>query len=179
MMGNRKGMREERTLKKYQRWIDLMLLAGLLTALFISSSQPYYKQDMRGMIGRLVDNEAFEKKWQDVSLQYGGKEIRVEETGAAGFIEFFIRKGTHFVTFAALALLYYRVLRHRCSFSAALPWSGFLSVITALLDEWHQTFTPDRTGMLTDVLLDAAGVCTMLLLIVVTKKMQFMCQQRI
>jgi hypothetical protein len=158
--------------KKYRIWIDLMLLGGLLIALSISSSQPYYKQDMRGMIERYVDDEALVERWQDISLQYGGKEISVDETGAAGFIEFFIRKATHFITFAALAWLYYRVVRHKSSFSVALPWSGFLSVITALIDEWHQTYTPGRTGMLADVLLDSAGACTMLLLIVVTKKMR-------
>jgi lipopolysaccharide export LptBFGC system permease protein LptF len=152
-------------LRRYGFLLDLMLLAGLLAALFISSSQPYYKQDMRGMIDKFIDNEAFEEKWQDISIRYGGKEISVEEAGAAGFIEFFIRKGTHFLTFAALALLYYRVLRRFGPFAAALPWSGFLSLFTALLDEWHQTFTPDRTGMLTDVLLDLTGICTMLLLI--------------
>jgi hypothetical protein len=162
--------------KTYRFWIDLMLLCGLLIAVCFSSSQPYSKQDMRGMIERFVDDEALGERWQGISLQYGGKVISVDETGVAGFIEFFIRKGTHFVSFAALAWLYYRVLRHRCTFSTALPWSGFLSVLTALLDEWHQTFTPDRTGMLADVLLDSAGICVMLLFLVVTKKMRFMCQ---
>lgn len=89
----------------------------------------------------------------------------MEEQGTAGFIEFLLRKAIHFLTFAFLALFWYLVLRHWISFSAALPWSGFLSVMTAVLDEWHQTFTPDRTGAVNDALLDAAGVVTMVMLI--------------
>ncbi len=153
-------------MKRFGLFIDIAILLGLLLGLFYSSSQPYYKQDLRGTISRYVDADFLTEKLENVSFQYGRKEISVEESGMAGFIEFFIRKATHFVTFALLALMFYRLLAHFAPFSAALPWSGFLAVLTALLDEWHQTFTPDRTGMLTDVLLDSTGICTAMILIV-------------
>jgi hypothetical protein len=115
------------------------------------------KQRMRagGMAGAPISEAA----------SFRGKDVSVEEKGTAGFIEFIIRKGVHFTVFALLALSWYGVLRYRLSFAVALPWSAFLSVMTAVFDEWHQTFTPDRTGMVSDVLLDASGSVTMLLII--------------
>jgi hypothetical protein len=143
------------------------LLTSLLAGLFLSSSQPYGEQDMRGPIAAIIDEGKWQERLEDVKLQYGGREISVKEQGTAGFLEFLLRKGAHFVTFAFLALCWYMVLSGWISHSAALPWSGFLSVMTAALDEWHQTFTPDRTGSVQDVLLDAAGIATMLGLIAI------------
>jgi VanZ family protein len=153
-------------MKRLRLFIETVLLLGLMLGLFYSSSQPYEQQDMRGTISRYVDVNLLKEKWGHISFQYGRKEISVQESGVAGFIEFFIRKATHFLTFALITLMFYRVFSWFASFQAALPWSGFLSVVCALLDEWHQTFTPDRTGMLTDVLLDTTGIGTMLLFIV-------------
>lgn len=152
-------------MRRYRKVWDYLLLVAILLGLFISSSQPYAKQDMRGTIDKLVDEQSLLDRMGDISIPYAGKEVSLEEKGAAGFIEFFIRKGTHFVVFALLALGWYRVFSHHLSFGQALPWSGFCSVMTAVLDEWHQTFTPDRTGMVQDVLLDASGSVTMLLII--------------
>lgn len=152
-------------MKKARVLIDLVLLSILLIGLFYSSSQPYEKQDIRGTIKQYVDAQSLSETLGDLSFHYGGSEISVQEDGVAGFLEFFIRKGTHFITFASICLFVYRVLRHGFSFATTIPWSGFLAVIIALFDEWHQTFTPNRTGMLTDVLLDTTGICTMLVLL--------------
>lgn len=149
----------------FKKWLHIMLLAAMLVGLYISSSQPYEDQNMRGSISDMVDEGKWKERLQDVKLEYGGREISLDERGTAGVIEFFVRKGVHVVTFAALALLWYLVLRHWLAASAALPWSGFLSVMTAVLDEWHQTFTPNRTGLVHDVLLDACGIVAMMVLI--------------
>lgn len=151
-------------------WIFVVLLTSLLTGLHISSSQPYEKQDLRGSIAAVIDEGKWQERLEDVKLTYGGREISVREQGTAGFLEFFLRKGVHFVTFSFLALCWYMVLRGWASHSAALPWSGFLSLVTAALDEWHQTFTPDRTGSVQDVLLDGAGIAVMLVLISIVKR---------
>lgn len=156
-------------MRRYAKLVDIAVLAAILIGLFVSSSQPYYKQDMRGTISKVVDEKAWGQRLHDVSVDYGGREISVAEKGTAGFIEFFMRKGIHFSTFALLALMWYRVLRHRLDFVVALPWSAFLSLLTAVLDEWHQTFTPDRTGMVGDVVLDATGSATMLLVIILIR----------
>lgn len=66
-------------------------------------------------------------------------------------------KGWHAFEFAALALLLRRAgARPLLAFALTLAW--------AALDEWHQTFVPGRGGLATDVLIDAAGVATVLLL---------------
>lgn len=150
---------------KIKRGIDVALLLILLIGLFYSSSQPYEKQDIRGSLSQHLNKTELEEKLGDISFRYAGKEISLSSVGVAGFVEFIIRKSTHFLTFAALALMFYRVLRIGLSPAVAFPWSGFLAVFTAILDEWHQTFTPNRTGMVADVLLDTAGIILMLLVI--------------
>lgn len=150
---------------RFKKMLHVILLVGLLAGLYISSSQPYEDQDIRGQISEMVDESKWQERLQNVRVEYGGREISVDEEGTAGFIEFFLRKAAHFVTFACLALFWYLVLRHWLSAAVALPWSGFLSVMAAALDEWHQTITPNRTGMVNDVLLDAAGIVTMMALI--------------
>jgi len=146
---------------------DYLLLAAILAGLFLSSSTPYYKQDMRGALGEIVEKNQWDDPLADWSFHYGGKIVSVEENGTSGVIEFFLRKATHFSVFALLAASWYRVFRHRLAFAAALPWSAFFSLLTAVLDEWHQTFTPDRTGMVTDVLLDLSGSVSMLLVVTI------------
>jgi VanZ like family len=158
--------------RRYGKLLHIVLLIAVLSGLYLSSSQPYYDQDMRGRISDIVDESKWESRFQDVKLQYGGSEVSVEEKGTAGFIEFLLRKGTHFITFALLAYCWYSVLRYWLPFSMALPWSAFLSLGTAVLDEWHQTFTPDRLGAVNDVLLDATGSLFMLLCITITNKWQ-------
>lgn len=152
-------------MRRFRKAIDYILLAAILIGLFLSSSTPYYKQDIRGTLAKVVDENQWGERMADWSISYGGKEVSVEEKGTAGFIEFFLRKATHFSVFALLALVLYRVFRHRQPFAIALPWSLFFSLLVAVLDEWHQTFTPDRTGMVGDVLLDASGSVSMLLVV--------------
>nr|WP_241254538.1 VanZ family protein [Brevibacillus sp. SYP-B805] len=139
-----------------------LLLAGICYA----SSQPYEKQDIRKPIEQHLGGGLLEQQLDGLSFQYAGKELNMQTVGFAALVEFFIRKGTHFLTFALLALLVYRFLRNLCTPAVAIPWSGLISLFAAVLDEWHQTHTPHRTGMLVDVLLDAAGIFTALLGIV-------------
>ncbi|USG66682.1 VanZ family protein [Brevibacillus ruminantium] len=144
---------------------EIILLIAIIAGLYISSSQPYSQQDLRGPISQYVDENAVSEQWKDFSFRYGKSEVSIDNTGAAGMIEFFLRKGTHFTVFALLTAAWYRVLRQRLTAQSALPWSGFLSLTLAVLDEWHQTFTPDRTGQVADVVLDGTGIVTMLLVI--------------
>ena len=77
-------------------------------------------------------------------------------------VHFFIRKTAHFTAYGALSIFAY------FSWRATLPsrvrwrfqWSGLalLTVlITASLDEFHQSFVPSRTASPHDVLLDMMG----------------------
>jgi VanZ family protein len=82
----------------------------------------------------------------------------------------FIRKSGHFLGYGAMGLLWLR------AWWMTLPRSRFLhDAILALLgtalvascDEWHQTFLPNRTGSVWDVLLDCCGAITLQLLVYV------------
>jgi TRAP-type uncharacterized transport system fused permease subunit len=145
--------------------IDVILVMLLLAGVYYSSSQPYEKQDIRGSIERHLGGGEIEEKLDGLSLTYGGKKINADTVGFGGLVEFFLRKGIHFLTFAILTFLFYRLLRHFHPPNAAIPWSGLLAVLAAALDEWHQTFTPNRTGMVADVILDASGVAVALIIL--------------
>jgi VanZ family protein len=78
---------------------------------------------------------------------------------------FLIRKCAHFTEYGVLALLLYRAFRR----SAPLRWNfrwamqSLLIVIGySLLDEYHQTFTANRVGSISDSMIDSAGGFTSL-----------------
>ncbi|MGD8190803.1 VanZ family protein [Brevibacillus ginsengisoli] len=153
--------------KRKRIFIDIILVACFLAGIFFSSSQPYEKQDMRGTIRHYVNMQQVEEKFGNISFQYGKKEISVQKVGPDGFVEFFVRKGTHFLTFAAFGVLFYRLFRHSCQTREALGWAGFVTVMLAVIDEWHQSFTPNRTAMITDVVLDTTGLLFTMLFIAI------------
>lgn len=65
-----------------------------------------------------------------------------------------IKKGAHFLAYAVLALLAYRV-----TIDTQKPY-GIALIVTAvyaLTDEWHQTLVPMRNGTVTDALIDGTG----------------------
>lgn len=67
-----------------------------------------------------------------------------------------VRKLAHMAEYAVLALLYRRAL--------AGNWFAFLLTIAyAASDEWHQSFVPGRSASPLDVLVDAGGAMTALL----------------
>lgn len=82
-------------------------------------------------------------------------------------LEHIIRKGAHMTEFAILALLV---------FWAVYAWTGVrslkafviafaLTVCLASLDEFHQTYVPDRAGRPADVLIDSCGALIALALL--------------
>lgn len=75
-------------------------------------------------------------------------------------VHFFVRKMAHLTEYAILALLAARSLR--ASGLAALrrswwPASFVFVAAVALVDEYHQSFEPSRTGTIYDSLLDMTG----------------------
>ena len=71
------------------------------------------------------------------------------------------KKGAHFTVYAVLAVLLRRALPPS-RWIWALSW--ILAVLYAASDEWHQSFVPGRHPQLTDVLIDACGATTGLLI---------------
>jgi VanZ family protein len=72
------------------------------------------------------------------------------------------KKGAHFTAYAVLAVLFRRALPEG-RWIWALAWA--LAVLYAASDEWHQSFVPGRHPQLTDVLIDACGAATGLLIL--------------
>jgi VanZ family protein len=74
-----------------------------------------------------------------------------------------LRKTGHFVGYFTLSVLLFRSWRAtfpRLSTQWCMQWAtvALLSTsLVAMLDEWHQTFLPSRTGTVHDVILDSAA----------------------
>lgn len=85
-----------------------------------------------------------------------------------------IRKTGHFTGYGLLGLTFLRGwllfwLQPLAGRVRAWWWTGtllavFCTMLVASVDELHQSFMPDRTGVVSDVLLDTAGAATMLLI---------------
>ena len=79
-----------------------------------------------------------------------------------------VRKAAHFTEYAILGFLAARAFRTSPRPALANRWflaSLALVVAYALLDEYHQSFVPSRTGSIYDSLIDISGGLTALLLI--------------
>ena len=85
-------------------------------------------------------------------------------------IHHYMRKSGHFIGYGGIGLAWLR------AWWMTLPQSRFLqdallallgTATIASLDEWHQTFLPNRTGTPVDVLLDCCGAITLQLLVYV------------
>lgn len=78
----------------------------------------------------------------------------------AAVVNFFLRKSVHLAAFGLLAILCWMALRG-ASFRFIKAWA--LASGYGLIDEWHQSFMPERTALFTDVLINAAGAALALL----------------
>ncbi|WP_375154090.1 VanZ family protein [Parageobacillus sp. VR-IP] len=67
---------------------------------------------------------------------------------------YIVRKLAHLSVFGLLVVLVWRVL-YPWRFAMASAW--MFAIICAGLDEWHQSFQPGRTPLLSDVVIDACG----------------------
>jgi VanZ family protein len=74
-------------------------------------------------------------------------------------IHHYIRKSAHFIEYFVFSLLILRAIRggrHKMRLAWALAAIGIVAGYAAL-DEFHQSFVPDRTPAISDVLLDTSG----------------------
>jgi VanZ family protein len=81
-------------------------------------------------------------------------------------VHFITRKLAHFTEYAILGFLAARAFRTSPTPAISGRWfliSATLIVSFALLDEYHQTFVPTRTGSIYDSFIDIAGGLTALL----------------
>jgi len=107
-------------------------------------------------------------------------------------LDHILRKSGHFIGYAILSGLTFLALRNTCrdrvTGSSLRPWGQFfgdfwrlewssiailLTIVTASMDEIHQTFLPFRTGRWQDVLLDTSGAFLLQLIIYLACQLRF------
>jgi VanZ family protein len=76
-----------------------------------------------------------------------------------------VRKSAHILIYGLLGVLLYIVIRQH---SIAYAWLG--ATLIAALDEWHQSFVPDRTPLAQDVILDSLSAFLFVWLFVYIKR---------
>ena len=77
-------------------------------------------------------------------------------------LNFILRKLAHFTVFGVLAFLLWRALpRGRLVYA----WSWTLTALYAVSDEYHQSFVALRQPAARDVIIDACGAATALLIV--------------
>ncbi|MBO0589162.1 VanZ family protein [Sporosarcina sp. E16_8] len=140
----------------------LIVLIVLLSILFISSGQTYEQQSLIPTLEKWLPSEPLKSSLAKLQIPYWGTTISVEERGYYHFVEFILRKSAHFVIFGVLAVAIYLILPKHAFRLLTATW---ITVLLAIADEYHQSLTGGRTPALQDVLLDAAGAVTFLLIV--------------
>jgi hypothetical protein len=87
-----------------------------------------------------------------------------------GLAEWFVRKSAHFIIYFLLGMSVANLDRRRESIPAAIGICGFYATI----DEFHQSWNPERSGQVSDILLDTTasilGILTFHLLLTLHRK---------
>ncbi|ERI07112.1 VanZ family protein [Aneurinibacillus aneurinilyticus] len=168
---------ETEPMKKLWIWLPVLIIAG---GIFMSSSIPYDKQNIQPLLRQHVDKDFFIRWFSWVNFMYGKKEISIANLGVPAFLEFFIRKGAHFISYFVLGFLLSCALR----VFKLTGWRNallalFLAVLYASSDELHQAFTASRNGMVLDVWLDGAGAACGIGVCLWIRKRQLLSSERI
>ena len=149
-----------------KKWLVLVVF---LLVLIISSSMTYEQQSILPELEDILANKPFERQLSLLQIPYWDTVVSVEERGYFKFVEFLIRKLTHFVGFGCIALGIYFVWGKR-RFPASVAIVG--TAIIAMLDEFRQSFTPGRMMSGQDVLVDTAGAIVFVGFVVFVKNLR-------
>ena len=98
-------------------------------------------------------------------LRWIDPEVTVTTIGTAYTL---FRKSCHFVEYGVLAYLLFRMFRGDERSGWRIQWVVYSILISTgygILDEFVQSFIPSRNGSLLDVLIDVAGILTVVMLI--------------
>lgn len=140
----------------------IVVLLIILTMLFMSSGQTYEQQSLVPELEKWLPGKPLESLLATLEIPYWGIKVSIAERGYYEFVEFLIRKGTHFFTFGLIAIVIYAVLP-KWNFRKVI--AAFLTLLVAIIDEVHQSLTSGRTASSQDVMLDMAGAVTALILL--------------
>lgn len=147
-----------------KKWLALIVF---LVVLGVSSSMTYEQQSIIPELEQVLSNKPFEKQLSVLKIPYWDTVVSVEERGYFKFVEFLIRKLTHFVGFGCIALgIFFAWGKRR--FAAGVAIAG--TALIAMLDEFRQSFTPGRMMSGQDVILDTAGAIVLIGIVVLMRK---------
>lgn len=85
-------------------------------------------------------------------------------------IEPFIRKLAHYAVYIIGGILIYSFM-NTFSMKRSFLFSQIIGTGYAITDEWHQYFIPGRSAQVSDILLDAVGVLTGIILVILLQKL--------
>ncbi|MGE7093019.1 VanZ family protein [Lysinibacillus sp. NPDC048646] len=149
-----------------KKWFILLIF---LVVLILSSSMTYEQQSIIPELEEILANKPFEQQLSRLHIPYWDTVVSIEERGYFKFVEFLIRKLTHFVGFGCIALgLYFAWGKRRYAAGVAL----FGTTLIALLDEYRQSFTPGRMMSAQDVAVDTAGALVFVGIVVLVRKVR-------
>ncbi|MCL7749033.1 VanZ family protein [Halalkalibacter alkaliphilus] len=137
----------------------LIAISGVLA--FLGMLFAFRIEELLIIMKNQLTNGRAQSILEGIRFQYAGNEISVERLGFESFIEFLIRKGAHFGFFFLLGFLTYRALwASGCMKKLSYFGSLLFVLLYAISDEIHQAFTPNRTPLVQDVILDFSGGLT-------------------
>ncbi|GAA0589800.1 VanZ family protein [Virgibacillus siamensis] len=153
-------------MQKSVYWLFPLLWMGVI---FYSSAQPYEEQDIKPFLGNALNLSFLEPFVGWMSFTYHNSEVSVEALGVDGLIEFFIRKGAHFGVYFILLCLFYMafVKTVKGAHWKLMEVSYLLSITYAVTDEFHQSYTANRTPYAGDIVIDGIGAGAAVLFLIV------------
>lgn len=141
--------------------ISFVVIGLIIVA--VMSNMRYEQQTIIPVLKNVLEDKPFEGFLSQFQIPYWGRIISVESQGYYKFLEFLFRKGVHFFGYGLLAVIF-------CIFYRKLKWrfptviAFFTVTVIASLDEYRQSMIPGRTGLIEDVVIDASGALTLLIL---------------
>ena len=124
----------------------LIIPAYLLTIYLLSHQTGQTSNEIsEGIIRRIIG------KLFDIT----GKELTHDMLDTINYLS---RKFLHFTEYIILAMLFYGLFKNLpLSIQKRLVFSVLPAVIYSVSDEFHQLFVPNRTGQISDIIIDSSG----------------------
>lgn len=137
-------------------WLVPFLWIGVI---FYFSSQSSNEQDIKPFLSDMTILNKLEPIVSQIKFSYYGEMRSVETMGLERFVEFLIRKLAHFGTYFILAVLIFWAIRKslQSTINMQIILAFYLVVLFAIVDEFNQAFTPERTPYFGDIMIDSIG----------------------
>ena len=134
----------------------IIIVILTLCTIFFLSRMTYEQQTIVPELQHLLHDEPFKEQLSKIEITYWHQTISIETRGYIYFIEFLIRKATHFTGYGIVGIILY-LCYFRLKWRPA-PLLAILSVfVIGGIDEYIQYHIPGRTGIFDDVIIDTSG----------------------